>query len=169
MAAEMVEMLPVVTDADVEAVAALARVIWMQHYVPIIGGEQVDYMLRTRQSPNAIRQHIDAGADYYRVRSHDRDAGYFAMVPERESGRVMLSKIYIERSRRGGGLGRAIIRDAEDYGRQRDMHTLWLTVNKHNDGAIAFYKLMGFRIVRKVVDDIGNGFVMDDYVMEKPL
>ena len=42
-------------------------------------------------------------------------------------------------------------------------------MNKHNAAAIAAYRNCGFVTREEVVVDIGNGFVMDDYVMAKPL
>jgi hypothetical protein len=43
-----------------------------------------------------------------------------------------------------------------------------LNVNKYNS-AQDFYKKLGFCIDYEEVIDIGNGYVMDDYVMEKEL
>lgn len=44
-----------------------------------------------------------------------------------------------------------------------------LNVNKHNAVAIAAYERCGFRIASGVEIDIGGGFVMDDWVMERAL
>ena len=52
---------------------------------------------------------------------------------------------------------------------KQNNHALYLNVNKHNENAIGFYRINGFSIVKEEVIDIGNGFVMDDYVFEKPL
>ena len=46
---------------------------------------------------------------------------------------------------------------------------LWLTVNKDNAGAIAWYTRMGFKNAGAIVQDIGAGYVMDDYRMEKSI
>ena len=40
-------------------------------------------------------------------------------------------------------------------------------VNKNNKDAIEKYIHLGFKQIDFVVPDIGNGYVMDDYVMEK--
>ena len=42
-----------------------------------------------------------------------------------------------------------------------------LTVNKYNTDSIKAYEKMGFEKIDSVVMDIGNGYVMDDYVMKK--
>lgn len=42
-----------------------------------------------------------------------------------------------------------------------------LTVNKNNVKAIRAYEKTGFKNIGSLVQDIGNGFVMDDYKMEQ--
>ena len=42
-----------------------------------------------------------------------------------------------------------------------------MQVNKRNDRAIAAYQKAGFCIAEEAVLDIGGGFVMDDFLMEK--
>ena len=58
-----------------------------------------------------------------------------------------------------------VIEEAALDGKSR----IYLTVNKHNDHAVKVYKNTGFTVSNKVITDIGNGFVMDDYVMEYKL
>ena len=50
--------------------------------------------------------------------------------------------------------------------REQGLTALYLTVNRENIGSIAAYIAMGFRTVREQVTDIGEGYVMDDLVME---
>jgi len=52
--------------------------------------------------------------------------------------------------------------------RKRGLNSLWLTVNKGNP-TVSTYQQWGFRIAAAIVMDIGGGFVMDDYRMEKPV
>jgi hypothetical protein len=48
----------------------------------------------------------------------------------------------------------------------RDLKKIWLTCNRHNTKTIAVYEHLGFQKVNEEVTDIGNGFVMDDYIFE---
>lgn len=154
------------SPAQIAAVAELARETWTRHYGPIIGMDQVDYMLDRFQSPEAIARQIAAeGYEYYLAPG----AGYLALVPEPGQGRVLLSKIYVREERRGTGLGRALVAFAENRCRELNGRELWLTVNKHNTGSIAFYERRGFRKTGPMVTDIGAGFVMDDWRMAKPI
>jgi diamine N-acetyltransferase len=157
-----------VTDGvGIEAVAALACEIWNQHFVPIIGQAQVDYMLETIQGASAIRGQITNGYEYFLVVVAGERVGYFALVPSPEHETAMLSKLYIRAACRGGGVGREAIAYVERLCAERGIGKLWLTVNVHNEGPIAFYRRMGFVHAGPLVQDIGSGFVMDDYRMEK--
>ena len=149
---------------QIAAVAALARETWTQHYTPLIGAEQVAYMLERFQSAEAIAQQIETeGYEYYL----EPDAGYLALVPDLAARRVLLSKIYVREDRRRTGLGRTMVEWAQTRSAQLGCRELWLTVNQHNTGSIAFYERMGFTKTGPLVTDIGGGFVMDDWRMAK--
>lgn len=149
---------------QIATVAAMALEIWTQHYVPIIGAAQVEYMLAKFQSAEAIGRQIAAeGYEYYLVPS----AGYLALVPDRTQNRLLLSKIYVKADQRGAGLGRALVAFAEKRAAKLGCAVLWLTVNRNNTGSIAFYERAGFHKTRMVMTDIGGGFEMDDWRMAK--
>ncbi len=164
----MARMRRVTDEEDIRALANLAHRIWNEHYVDIIGQEQVDYMLENFQSQQAIRAAIEReGHLYYLVSEEGEDVGYWAVEPEPDKGRMKLSKIYVRRDMRRQGLGRQMVEAAEELCRERGMDTLWLTVNKNNTDSIRAYRALGFERVGERVKDIGEGFVMDDYIMEK--
>jgi diamine N-acetyltransferase len=159
---------PARTEADIAAVAALAREIWDEYYVPLIGRAQVDYMVSKFQSASAVQTQIGDGYEYFLVQRDGRNIGYYAVLEEHEQHALFLSKFYLQRAQRGSGTGRACMEFIEHLAHQRGLGLLWLTVNKGNPSVNA-YKRMGFRIAADLVMDIGAGFVMDDYRMEKRL
>lgn len=163
------QFIPVTEPQRIEQVAALAHEIWNQHFVPIIGQGQVDYMLAKFQIAPAITRQIEDGYAYYLIAEHDQPLGYFALVFDEAERSVMLSKFYILADHRGGGLGAAALGSIESLCTGRGMDTLWLTVNRHNAGPIAFYERHGFHNAGTLVQDIGGGYVMDDYKMVKSL
>jgi ribosomal protein S18 acetylase RimI-like enzyme len=165
----MPEILAVTNPADIEAVAILAHEIWNQHYIPIIGQEQVDYMLGKFQNAKAIGEQINRGYHYFIAKHQGKNAGYFALVPDMKNASAQLSKIYIRLDLRRCGLGREILAFVEAYCVNEGIRELWLTVNRHNTNAIAFYQRTGFHVESLTVQNIGNGFVMDDYRMAKIL
>lgn len=157
---------PVSSASQIRRVARLARDIWEQHFTPIVGAAQVQYMLDTLQSAGPVTGQIARGYAYDLVLVDATDAGYLAVVADTTGARMQLSKLYLTASLRGHGIGRQMLQRARHRCREAGCRKLWLTVNRHNNGSIAAYEAMGFRTTRTLVTDIGNGFVMDDYVME---
>ncbi len=157
--------LEVSTEDQIKHVESLAREIWTEHYTPIIGSGQVDYMLDKFQSGQAIAAQIRTGALYFLMQDKGEYIGYLAV---QQRGEVLfLSKIYVASSRRGEGYGRKAIEFIESLARTKGLRKIVLTVNKNNRESIAAYEKTGFKKMKELVQDIGSGFVMDDYQMEK--
>jgi len=165
----MIDLIEVRSEAQIADVAHLAREIWCEHYVPIIGQEQVDYMLGKFQSERGITEQIAEAYEYYIVTHHEKSVGYMAVVPKMSEASLMLSKIYVKKSARGRGLGQKMLEFMENLCRHRNIKKIWLTVNKNNSHAISWYSRMGFINTASLIQDIGEGFVMDDYRMEKTI
>jgi ribosomal protein S18 acetylase RimI-like enzyme len=156
------EFSPDINEISAE-ISVLAGEIWREHYTPIIGAEQVEYMLAKFQSPEQISMDIRKNNYVYFTARHSESyemAGYCAVQPR--EGHLFLSKIYVCRDERGKGIARGFLNEAQKCG----FGLIRLTVNKHNGGAIAMYKKTGFIITDEVKVSIGGGFYMDDYVME---
>jgi ribosomal protein S18 acetylase RimI-like enzyme len=147
-------------------VAALAHEIWNEYYVPIIGQATIDYMLPKFQSVGAIREQIGKGLEYYLIADGDGDVGYLAIERQPADGALFISKFYIRQAVRGTGLGRIALAFIDKVCRDDALTSVWLTVAKNNP-AVATYRKLGFTIVADLVVDIGQGFVMDDYRMER--
>ena len=154
---------------EAPGIAGLAGGIWREHYIPILGRAQVDYMLDKFQSPEAICDQIRGGHLYFLIRSGNMDIGYFCVHSGEMPGEFCLSKLYIKKQARGKKAGKHAQEYIEGLARGRGFGKIVLFVNKQNTGAIRIYQKMGYRITDPVVRDIGNGFVMDDYRMEKVL
>ena len=162
------KIIPVDTDPQIQQVAELAAEIWTQHFTPIIGAAQVEYMLETVQSAESIGQSIrEQGYQYRLMRVEDQFIGYFSY--QLQEGRVFLSKLYLKADCRGKGYARQAMERIEAIGRTHGAADIWLTVNKHNTHVIAIYEKMGYTIEGPIVQDIGGGFIMDDYKMVKPI
>lgn len=167
-----IRFVPVHSADQLASVAALAHEIWYEYYVPLIGRAQVDYMVGKFQNVPAMQAQIAQGYEYFLVQREDgsgaaRDIGYCA-VQEQPERVLFLSKLYLHHAARGAGTGRTCMEFIEGLARRRGLSQLWLTVNKGNP-AVQAYQRLGFRIAADLVMDIGDGFVMDDYRMEKPL
>ena len=159
----------VTSSQDIKTVAQLAHDIWTQHYVPIIGKDQVDYMLDKFQDAEAIKHQIETGYEYFLIYHEEIPSGYLALVPDVNEKRMMISKIYVDSRFRGLNLGSKFLDFSIEKARNGTFNSIWLTVNKNNTKSIEWYQSKGFSIKENIEIDIGNGFVMDDYLMEMPL
>ncbi|MHC4694131.1 MAG: GNAT family N-acetyltransferase [Planctomycetota bacterium] len=156
---------PVLNESEIEIVENLASEIWNEHFTPIIGKAQVDYMLEKFQSKKAISEQITKGFLYYLIRIKNHSIGYMGVHPKQDE--LFLSKVYIRSSERGKGYGRKAIQFLEKFSQEKGLKKITLTVNKNNTDTIKAYEKFGFKNTGPVVQDIGNGFIMDDYGMEK--
>ena len=125
--------------------AQLAHSIWNDYYVPIIGQEQVNYMLDTFQSVPAITKQLKEGYHYFLAFSDDQALGYTAVVSN--DNRLMLSKLYVSEAARGMGLGTALLHQCKEVALEQRCTTIGLTVNRYNNSSISWYQNKGFKIV----------------------
>lgn len=154
------------TADDCAAIAALGAIVWREHYTPLIGAEQVEYMLDRFQSASSIATQVADGYIYVAMHVDGNPAGYCGV--HREDGdRLFLSKLYIHKDYRGKGLARNLFAHAAALAGAGPETLVYLTVNKDNAGSVAAYTHMGFTVAREQVADIGGGYVMDDYIMER--
>ncbi len=155
----------VVTDLQIRAAVRLAGEIWTEHYIAIIGKAQVEYMLDKFQSEKAIADQIrNQGYIYYLIEESKHAIGYFAIVQEDDT--LFLSKLYIKKTMRSKGFARKTIDFIKTIALEKKLGRIILTVNKNNLGPIAAYEKLGFVNTGPIVQDIGGGFIMDDYKME---
>lgn len=156
-------LVPVRDTMQVEVVAALAAIIWREHYLPIIGEEQVNYMLENLQSSEKMILDIAAGkTEYFLIEVQEKEIGYAAIEWQEEV--LFISKLYLLEESRGHGFASQAVQRFFELALQQKKQALQLTVNKYNLTAIRFYERMGFIKTESIVSPIGHGFVMDDYV-----
>ena len=155
---------PAKTKKEILAIANLAEIIWHQHFTPIIGEDQVVYMLDKFQSPLALQNQItQEGYEYFQLIHSGTLAGYMGV--HQEESALFLSKFYIKKDFRGQHLATEAFHFLVQLCRNRHLNKIWLTCNKYNSNTLAIYKHLGFLITDQQTADIGNGFVMDDYIL----
>ncbi len=157
-------IMPVTNMELVYSVYAVAEAIWEEHYTPIIGTEQVEYMVEKFLSPDAIVEQINSGYEYF-LFSYDYTFAGFASILEKD-GELFLSKLYVDKEFRGKGIGKYMFQKFVEICKLRNLKKIWLTCNRNNVSSLAVYERLGFKKVREEVTDIGNGFVMDDFILE---
>ncbi len=153
---------------DATAVSQMAASIWRAHYVPdIVTAEQIEYMLPRVASADIFKAAIaNKNQRLWLAELNGQLAGYICIAPRENSDAWFIDKLYVDMNLQRSGIGLALLTHAIDTLRPS---ALWLRVNRKNYKAINFYFKHGFSIDRVDVLDIGNGFVMDDFIMKKVL
>jgi len=155
------------TDDDIPLIRDLCFKVWPQTYASILSQEQIDYMLDKMYGPASLQNQMDAGSQFIIVYEEDEPVG-FASYFEKAPSVFKLDKIYVLLSQQGKGTGRFMIDHIVDVIKQRGATALQLQVNRYNK-AKNFYENLGFVVIDEKDFDIGNGYFMNDYVMEKQL
>jgi diamine N-acetyltransferase len=149
-------------------IAALAGVVWRAHYPGIISREQIEYMLARMYDLEVMAGELSQGIRYDRLLVGDELVGFASYGPAREK-ELKLHKIYIHPDYQRRGLGTFLLDYVIEEAERTGYAMLTLSVNKANRGAITAYQNSGFTMREAVVVDIGGGFVMDDFLMERKL
>lgn len=165
MEIDKLQFKPVSYSDDISNLALMAKEIWEEHYTPIIGKDQVNYMIDKFQSESAIIQQIKDDYDYFIVSRNSLYIGYLCFIKNNEINSLFLSKIYLKKPFRRMGYGREMIEFVIRQASKKRYQSITLTVNKYNENTIRAYQKYGFVKKRELVIDIGNGFVMDDFEM----
>lgn len=153
-----------ITQNEISVVQNLAREIWEEHYIKILSQQQLDYMLDLFYSEEKIKSELKEGIVWEMLLEGDKPIGY--LVCKIESEKLYISKIYLKAETRGKGLGKFLLYRAIELAKQFQKKSIYLNVNKYNTDSIAFYERNGFQKIDEGVFDIGNGYVMDDFIME---
>jgi ribosomal protein S18 acetylase RimI-like enzyme len=152
---------------DIKTIQALAHKIWTEHYTPIIGDVQVNYMLEKIYSEQALLKQINEGPQqFFLIQNGSEIQGYLSFETENEN-KGFINKFYLLSETRRSGLGKQVFEAlCSIYNSTKEIR---LQVNRQNYKAINFYFKMGFVIESCADFDIGDGYFMNDFIMVKHL
>ena len=153
--------------SNIDKLATFAREVFIDYYEDLIGIDQCEYMVELFLSDKAITKLIEDGAVFRVLMIDDKIIGFTEYIKEED--RVFLSKLYIDKHYRHKGYGKLLYEDCVKYTLDNNLNKIYLTVNKHNTSSFEIYKHLGFKVIDSVVNDIGNNYVMDDYIMQLDL
>ncbi|HMG67733.1 MAG TPA: GNAT family N-acetyltransferase [Chitinophagaceae bacterium] len=155
------------TQADIPLIRDLCFKVWPQTYAAILSQDKIDYMLELMYSPASLQKQIEQGSQFLLV-YEDKDPVGFAAYLQKTPSVYKLDKIYVLPSQQGKGTGKFVIDYIIDEIKKMGGKGLQLQVHRQNK-AINFYEKLGFTILEEKDFDIGNGFFMNDFVMELQL
>ncbi|MDP4129350.1 MAG: GNAT family N-acetyltransferase [Bacteroidota bacterium] len=154
---------------DLAIVKALAEKIWPPTYSSILDAVQIEYMLRQMYSIHSLTQQMVEYHHHFLILEYDsKPAGFASYALFEKTKKGKLNKIYVDPALQGKGLGRFLLDYIVSLVKEAGCQTLQLDVNRYNK-ARYFYEKLGFLVTGEKDTDIGNGFFMNDYVMELSL
>lgn len=154
------------STAEIHLVQELAYKIWPIAYKEILSQDQLDYMLNWMYSIESLTQQLQEGHHYFGIYDKNEIIGFLDVQPNYpENGVLKLNKIYVLPSYHGKGFGFQLIQFAIDFATEAKQKTIELQVNRFNK-AKDFYSKIGFTIKEEKDFYIGNGYFMNDFVME---
>lgn len=156
---------------ELPIVREIAHKTWPDTFAGILSPPQIDYMLKLMYNLKTLESQLSEKGQVFLLAEEEGEFLGFAAfeLNYSEGEKAKLHKIYILPSAQGKGLGKKLINEVSDQAKANGQKSLLLNVNKFNQRAIDFYAYLGFKEVSREVIDIGNGFVMDDVVMELKL
>lgn len=153
-------------EADIQIITDLAERIWPQTYSDYISEEQLRYMLDLMYGKAELLSQLQKGYHFIIADGGKEDVGFACLsLTEPETATYKLHKLYVLPEMHGKGVGKILINEVKNIAVRRGGKFLQLNVNRNNKAA-DFYKKIGFYIKETVDVNIGNGFFMNDYVME---
>lgn len=147
------------TAADIPAIRHIAETCWWAHYPGIISDDQIRFMLALMYDATKLEEAMTAG-HHFTLAQWSGPPSAFCQSEDQGDWRF-IHKLYALPQAHGKGLGKKLLADAATHGKPLRLH-----VNRHNP-TVGFYKAQGFIVLKEQITDIGNGYVMDDYVMER--
>ncbi|MDX1445120.1 GNAT family N-acetyltransferase [Lishizhenia sp.] len=161
-------MIERIAQEEVQRIEDLARATWPDTFKEILTPDQIEYMLNWMYNVDTLKEQISKGHEFY-IYKDQEDLGFIGLEPNYEgASKLRIHKIYVLPAAQGKKVGKQLMDFAEKRAQELSLACLNLNVNRYN-AAVDFYKHIGFQITKTEDIDIGEGFFMNDYVMEKAL
>jgi ribosomal protein S18 acetylase RimI-like enzyme len=157
------------TPDNINEIRELSMQVWPHTYTPILGTEQVAYMIDLFYSPDALQKQMEDYRHRFIICYDDDKAVGFASYSEFGPDIFKLHKLYVLPELQNRGVGRFMINHIANELRSEGVRRLRLNVNRYNESAITFYEKLGFKHHMEEDIDIGNGYFMNDHVLELAL
>ncbi len=154
------------TVSDIPVIQQIAYHTWPTAYGSILSEGQISYMLQLIYSTTSLGNQIET--QHFFIAFNQQEAIGFAAFSKRNADVYKLEKLYVLPGKQRLHAGSGLLLKVESAVRAMEGKRLQLNVNRHNV-AKGFYERQGFTITYEEDTDIGEGYFMNDYVMEKAL
>jgi len=157
------------TSKDFKIIQAIAHATWPVTYGEILSKAQLDYMMKLMYSEESLFQQIKKKHQFFIASEGIHNLGFMSVEHNYlDTNTTRLHKLYMIPKFQGKGIGKLLIDKIVALAIENQSDKISLNVNKFNK-AFTFYKKMGFEVIAEEDLEIGNGYLMEDYKMEKKL
>lgn len=158
------------TIKDIKVIREIAFKTWPVTYGEILSKAQIDYMLDLFYSEETLTDKLaNIGHDFLVLKENEICHGFASCEHHYlNSNCTRLHKLYFLPEYQGKGMGKLMLDKIVALAKENRSDKLSLNVNRFNK-AFAFYQNLGFQIVAEEDISIGQGYLMEDYIMEKQL
>ena len=154
---------------EIPIIQHLAGTVYGFAYLSILGKPQVEYMLEKFYSTAALVEQMRQGHHFLISKNQEEDVAFVSYnCLDSRQGIFKLQKLYVLPEMQGEGLGAYLVNAVTIRVWQNGGKVLRLNINRYNQ-ARGFYEKLSFRVIETVDIPIGEGYFMNDYVMEKDL
>lgn len=160
----------VASEAQLPEINRIAHETWPSTFGAILSEKQIAYMLDWMYSLPALREQIIQKKHVFLLAKNETDYLGYASYQLNYNGLPItkIHKIYLLPASQGKGVGAALMQEIGKIAFENNNTILSLNVNRYNK-AVGFYEKSGFKVVGNEDIDIGDGFLMEDFIMEKVL
>ncbi|PTT16745.1 GNAT family N-acetyltransferase [Flavobacterium sp. HMWF030] len=153
---------------DIKTIQEITNITWPITYGEILSKEQLDYMLGLFYSEEALAKQIENKEQlFYLISDSESIIGFIGIEHNYKNEAITkIHKIYLLPETQGKGIGKKVFDEIQNMALENNSKGLLLNVNRFNT-ALGFYKKIGFEVAEEINIEIGNGYLMEDYVMKK--
>ena len=165
----MIEIVKV-NKQHIPIIRELAANLWPVAFATLRTSKRRTYVWNRMYSQTSLEGQMSQGHRYAIAQHNKLNIGYVAYETDHAGlDKTKIHKLYISPKYQRHGVGKTMIDYAAQQALKANNTALFLNVNKYNTQAISFYQKHHFALIKEEEIDIGNGFIMDDYVFELTL
>lgn len=160
------------STSHIPKIQEIAIESWKVTYAEILSKEQFDYMVEMMYSEIALKKQMFESDHHFLLIKESGSSDYSGFASYelnyKNEPKTKIHKLYLLPECKGKGMGRILIDKVAALAQSANNSFLSLNMNRDNK-SLGFYKQMGFEIVGEEDINIGNGYLMEDYIFEKKI
>jgi len=158
------------TINDIPIIQDIAHATWPSTFEEILSKQQIEYMLEMMYSTESLIEQIETKKHLFFLAKENKSPLGFVSVELNYQNELKskIHKIYMLPKAQGKGIGKILMQKAEELAQENNQKSITLNVNRFNK-ALNFYEKLGYKNSKTENIQIGNGYLMEDFVLEKQL